>query len=119
MTALLFTAPTCARRRISSGTRQTRPDLSTVPGYFRYRKYVCVDAPRRHFGILTKVTALTRLLASTKSPSCVTEVLRTMLPPHGMVQLWYSSVGGSQRTTVFGVVPDSLYQMMSSIAEMP
>src|SRR6266404_4954651 len=82
-------------------------------------KDVCVNAPRHHLGILTKVTALTRLLASTKSPSRVTEVLRTMLPPPGMVQLWNFSVAGSKRTTVFGVVPDSLYQMMSLMAEMP
>ena len=69
--------------------------------------------------IFTSVTALTRLLASTKSPSRVTEVLRTMLPPPGIVQLWNFSVFGSKRTTVFGVVPDSLYQMTSWMAEIP
>ncbi len=62
---------------------------------------------------------MTRLLASTKSPSRVTEVLRTMLPPPGIAQLWNFAVLGSKRTTVFGVDPDSLYQMMSLIAEMP
>src|SRR5207245_7028375 len=72
-----------------------------------------------HFEILTRVTALTKLLASTKSPSRVTEVLRTMLPPPGIAQLWNFSVLGSKRTIVFGVDPDSLYQMMSLIAEMP
>src|SRR2546426_700308 len=73
----------------------------------------------RHFAILTSVTALTRLLASTKSPSRVTEVLRTMLPPPGIAQLWNFWALGSKRTTVFGVVPDSLYQMALLMAEMP
>src|SRR3989442_56619 len=77
------------------------------------------SAERRHFEILTRVTALTRLLASTKSPSRVIEVFRTMLPPPGIAQLWNFVVLGSKRTTVFGVVPDSLYQMTSLITEMP
>src|SRR6266478_1776352 len=72
-----------------------------------------------HFDILTKVTALTRLLARTKLPSLVTDVLRTMLPPPGIAQLWNFVLLGSKRTTVFGVDPDSLYQMTSPIAEMP
>src|SRR6266496_3346103 len=72
-----------------------------------------------HFEIVTRVTALTRLLASTKLPSRVTEVLRTMFPPPGIAQLWNFSVLGSKRTTVFGVVPGSLYQMVSLIAEIP
>ena len=42
-----------------------------------------------------------------------------MLPPPGITQLWNFSVFGSKRTTVFGVVPDSLYQMTSLMAEMP
>src|SRR5437763_16087040 len=54
-----------------------------------------------------------------KLPSRVTEVLRTMLPPPGIAQLWNLPALGSKRTTVFGVVPDSLYQMTSLIAEMP
>src|SRR5207249_3808088 len=69
--------------------------------------------------ISTSDTAFTRLLASTKLPSRVTEVLRTMLPPPGMTQAWNFSVLGSKRTTVFGLVPDSLYQMTSLIADMP
>ena len=38
----------------------------------------------RHFAILTSVTALTRLLASTKSRSPISEVVRPMLPPPGI-----------------------------------
>src|ERR1700676_2171130 len=72
-----------------------------------------------HFLIVTSVTPLTRLLASSQLPSRVTEVLRTMLPPPGIAQLWNFSVLGSKRTTVFGVEPDSLYQMISLIAERP
>src|SRR6185369_16420665 len=71
-----------------------------------------------YFWILTRVTSLVRLLASTKSPSRVTSVLRTMLPPPGMVQVWNFSLLGSKRTTVFGEASDSLYQMMPWIAEM-
>ena len=74
---------------------------------------------RIHFAILTRVTSLTRLLARTKLPSLVTSVLRTMLPPPGIAQLWNFSVLGSKRTTVFGAASDSLYQMTSLIAEMP
>jgi hypothetical protein len=72
-----------------------------------------------YFPIFTSVTALTRLLASTNPPSRVTEALRTMSPPPGMDQLWNVSVLGSKRTTVFGLVPVSLYQTTSLIAEMP
>src|SRR6266702_8707521 len=72
-----------------------------------------------YFGILTSVTVFTRLLASTKLPSFVTEVLRTMLPPPGIVQLWNFWVLGSKRTTVFGLASDSLYQMTSWIDDMP
>jgi len=87
----------------------------------RSRPNSCSDLslPQPHFGILTRVTSLAKLLASTKSPSLVTEVLRTMLPPPGIAQLWNFAVLGSKRTTVFGVDSDSLYQMMSLIAEMP
>src|SRR5206468_8798587 len=69
--------------------------------------------------MVTNVTSFIRLLASRKLPSGVTDVLRTIFPPPGIAQLWNFSVLGSKRTTVFGVVPDSLYQMTSLIAEMP
>src|SRR6202035_842693 len=69
--------------------------------------------------IVSSVMSFIRLLASRKLPSRVTDVLRTMFPPPGIAQLWKFSVLGSKRTTVFGVDPDSLYQMMSLIAEMP
>src|SRR6266849_2763736 len=72
-----------------------------------------------HFFIVTNVMPFTRLLASMKLPSRVTDVLRTMFPPPGIAQLWNFAVLGSKRTTVFGVDPDSLYQMLSLIAEMP
>ena len=42
-----------------------------------------------------------------------------MLPPPGIAQLWNFAVLGSNRTIVFGLDPDSLYQMTSLIAEMP
>src|SRR5260370_10916660 len=72
-----------------------------------------------HFFIVTNVIRFTRLLASKKLPSRVTDVLRTMFPPPGIAQLWNFSVLGSKRTTVFAVDPDSLYQMIPLIAEMP
>ena len=74
---------------------------------------------RPHLSMVTSVMPLTRLLASRKLPSRVTDVLRTMLPPPGIAQLWNVSVFGSKRTTVFGVDPDSLYQITSLIADMP
>src|SRR5439155_17728179 len=69
--------------------------------------------------MVTNVTSFIRLLASRKLPSGVTDVLRTIFPPPGIAQLWNFSVLGSKRTTVLGVDPDSLYQMMSLIAEIP
>src|SRR5207245_10430388 len=106
-------------RRPPALKRTIRPPVCRS-GIWRYRRTPSCEyeasvggrryRPRtaRHFRILTSVTALTRLLASTKSPSRVTEVLRTMLPPPGIAQLWNFSVLGSKRTTVFGVGPDSL-----------
>ena len=38
----------------------------------------------------------------------------TMPTPEGMAQLWNFSVFGSKRTSVSGLMPDSLYQTMSS-----
>jgi hypothetical protein len=72
-----------------------------------------------HFSIITNVMPLTRLLASKKLPSRVTEVLRTIFPPPGIAQLWNFSGLGSKRTMVFGFDPDSLYHITSLIAEMP
>ena len=65
------------------------------------------------------MTVFTRLFARTNLPSGVTEVLRTMLPPPGIGQVWNFAVFGSKRTIVFGVAFDSLYQMTSLIDEMP
>jgi hypothetical protein len=65
------------------------------------------------------VTVFTKLFARTNLPSRVTEVLRTILPPPGIGQLWNFEVFGSKRTIMFGVAFDSLYQMTSLIAEMP
>src|SRR6516162_9418059 len=72
-----------------------------------------------HFLIVTNVTAFTKLFARTNLPSRVTDVLRTILPPPGITQLWNFSVFGSKRTTVLGAASDSLYQMTSLITEMP
>src|SRR4029077_7126683 len=101
----------CRRRRRTIST-STRP--SRAP---RALHWSC--AIERYLGSVTKVTVFTRLFASTKLLSGVTEVLRTMLPPPGIVQLWNFSVLGSKRTTVFGLASDSLYQRTSWIAEMP
>src|SRR5690242_13087113 len=79
----------------------------------------CAALMSLHFGTLTSVTVFTRLLASTKLPSGVTEVLRTMLPPPGIAQVWNFDVFGSKRTTVFGDASDSLYQITPLITEMP
>src|SRR5207248_9104899 len=73
----------------------------------------------RYLPIRTSVTSLVKLFASTKLPSRVTSVLRTMLPPPGMVQVWNFSVFGSKRTTVFGLASDSLYQSTPLMSEMP
>src|SRR5205823_3529785 len=94
---------------------------SRAPCAPRWMRNAALKRPQRHshFAILTRVSLLTRLLARTKLPSLVTSVLRTMLPPPGIAQLWNFPVLGSKRTTVFGAASDSLYQMTPLIAEMP
>jgi hypothetical protein len=74
----------------------------------RTRVRVCGRVVDLHFGMVTTVTALTRLLANTRLPSGMTEALRTVLPPPGIAQVWKVDVFGSKRTTMFGVVADSL-----------
>src|SRR6478672_1990284 len=46
-------------------------------------------------------------------------MLRTMSPPPGIAQLWNFSVAGSNRTIVFGLAPDSLYQSAPLVKTMP
>src|SRR5262245_43353683 len=101
-----------SRRNRSAGCCGSRRAFFRSPSPVQYRQSL-------YFEMVTSVTPFVRLLAKTKLPSTVTEVLRTMLPPPGIAQLWNFSVLGSKRTTVFGLVSDSLYQMMSLITEMP
>src|SRR5882724_11304879 len=102
-----------------SGSTPTSLNFTSAYDRGRALALVVLLGSDAHFGILTSVTSLAKLLASTKLPSLVTEVLRTMFPPPGIAQLWNFAVLGSKRTTVFGVDSDSLYQMISLIAEMP
>jgi hypothetical protein len=67
----------------------------------------------------TNAIPFTPLHASHKLPSGVATMLRTTPPPDGIIHVWNFSVFGSKRTTVFGLVFDSLYQMTSPIAVMP
>ena len=96
---------------------EKRSDNSPLFRRWRYRRQQTHRLG--YFFMVTIVMPFTRLLASTKLPSGVTDVLRTMLPPPGIAQLWNFVVLGSKRTMVFGVEPDSLYQMTSLIVEMP
>src|SRR5262252_6955698 len=68
---------------------------------------------------VTKPTWLLRLLAVTGFPSGVTSMLRTMSPPPGIAQVWNFSVLGSNRTIVFGLANDSLYQSAPLVKTMP
>ena len=52
-------------------------------------------------------------------PSGVAIMWRTIPPPDGIVQVWNFPVAGSNRTSVFGRTPDSLYQTMLPVAAMP
>jgi hypothetical protein len=53
------------------------------------------------------------------APSGVCTMLRTTPPPDGITHVWNFSVLGSNRTTVFGCVFDSLYQIMSPTEVIP
>src|SRR5215813_130682 len=73
-----------------------------------------------HFLIVTNVTVFTKLFARTNSPSRVTEVLRTMLPPPGIGQLWNFAVFGSKRRIMFGggirlTVPDDVVNHRNAV----
>jgi hypothetical protein len=46
-------------------------------------------------------------------------MLRTTPPPEGIAQVWNFSLAGSNRTTVFGRVPDSLYHTIPSTIVIP
>src|ERR671936_2108446 len=69
--------------------------------------------------ISTSATRLTPLHARARLPSRVTDTLRTTPPPEGIAHVWNFSVLGSKRTIVFGLTPDSLYQMTSWIDVIP
>jgi hypothetical protein len=59
----------------------------------------------------TRPTLFTPLSAMTRLPSGVDFMLRTTPPPPGMIQLWNFSVLISNRTSTFGRIADSTYQM--------
>jgi hypothetical protein len=107
------------RRPRSFGCHANRCVFSDQPKDQALDATACGRAALSHFLIVTNVTVFTKLFARTNLPSRVTEVLRTILPPPGIGQLWNFAVFGSKRTIVFGVAFDSLYQMTSLIAEMP
>src|SRR5262249_399178 len=56
--------------------------------------------------LLTPLSAITMFL-----PSSVVLMLRTTPPPPGMIQLWNFSVLRSKRTSTFGLIADSTYQI--------
>lgn len=55
-----------------------------------------------YFLIVTSVTPFIKLLARTHLWSRVTDVLRTILPPPGIGQVWNFAIVGSKRTNVVG-----------------
>ena len=89
-------------------------NLECVTAFAKFRYFV----PRPSL-ISTSATRFTPLQASARFPSRVTDTLRTTPPPDGIAQVWNFSVFGSKRTRVFGLTPDSLYQMTSWIEAMP
>src|SRR5919199_6214798 len=105
----------CALRApiLSGAPRRFATEIRGIPPS---RPRQCVLPPSL---ISTSATRLTPLHASARLPSRVTDTLRTTPPPDGIAQVWNFSVFGSNRTTVFGFTPDSLYQMTSRIEVMP
>ena len=73
-----------------SEASESRPLHGIVRSSVRTPRYV--RAARGYFSNVTSVMPFTRLLASSQLPSRVTEVLRTMLPPPGIAQLWNFSL---------------------------
>src|SRR5437868_8790642 len=59
----------------------------------------------------TSPTMFNPLSAITRFPSLVGIMLRTTPPPPGIFQLWKTCVFGSKRTSAFGLVADSTYQI--------
>jgi hypothetical protein len=85
------------------------------------RKSRCGNRRKFCFAYFTSTNAmrLTPLQASTRLPWGVAIMCRTTPPPDGMAHVWNFSVFGSNRTNVFGLTADSLYQMMSFATVMP
>jgi hypothetical protein len=83
---------------VSLSHRDAQPGFLEEPGTFARS-----GAALSHFMIITNARAFTKLFARTNLPSRVTEVLRTILPPPGIGQLWNFAVFGSKRTIMFGV----------------
>lgn len=93
-----------ANADIRSDGRERHFHASLVSAHTICARLRCQQTRRpAHFFMVTNVMPFTRLLASMKLPSRVTDVLRTMFPPPGIDQLWNFSILGSKRTTVFGV----------------
>src|SRR5262249_34329663 len=112
-TAGLESAVARSAKAEAKQSRAKRTELA-APGLLRR------FAPRNDgYLISTKVTAFTRLFASTALPSRVTSMLRTMSPPPGIAQVWNFCVCGSNRTTVFGLAKDSLYHSAPLVKTMP
>ena len=61
--------------------------------------------------IVTRPTLFRALSAITMLPSRVVIIFLTTPPPAGITQVWNLSVFGSNRTMVFGLTADSLYQI--------
>ncbi len=74
-------------RQTPNGHRSVRHCIAVARPPFVRALAANRSADRAHYLIVTSVTPLTRLLASKKLPSGVTEVLRTMFPPPGIAQL--------------------------------
>src|SRR5215471_4717829 len=81
-------------------------EIVEVKGVVLYWELFAALLPTR-----TKPTLFTPLSAMTRLPSGVDFMLRTTPPPPGIIQLWNFSVLISNRTSTFGRIADSTYQM--------
>src|SRR6185369_12821478 len=95
------------------GLRGRRPN-DVGPNSKKPHSCTASRATRHQWIGSTTPTLLTPLHARYTRPSDVAAMFRTVPPPEGISARANSSVFGLNRTTVFGVTPDSLYHTIPS-----
>src|SRR5436309_3950942 len=117
--------PTVMSQNRNRPERKCQHDNACINGESRFHSYASFSRGASlewftaYLFTSARATLLIPLSAIARFPSFIAIMFRTTPPPDGISQVWNFSVLGSNRTSVFGFTPDSLYQMMSLYVVMP